>query len=121
MGFLHHTSSLTTTFSSTSVLVWAVAALIGTPVLLVLVDYLRVLRLRQRLPPGPFPIPLFGNYFQIPKVKPWIAWEQWADYYSDPMITLWQGHRPTIMCNDAWTISDMLDKRANIYSSRPHM
>ncbi|KAK5546714.1 hypothetical protein LTR46_012037, partial [Exophiala xenobiotica] len=25
------------------------------------------------------------------------------------------------MCNDAWTISDLLDKKANIYSSRPRM
>ncbi|EME85507.1 uncharacterized protein MYCFIDRAFT_40760 [Pseudocercospora fijiensis CIRAD86] len=37
------------------------------------------------------------------------------------MITLWNGHRPVICCNDAWTISDMFEKRATIYSSRPRM
>lgn len=95
--------------------------IVAIPLLWLLVDYVRVLRLRQKLPPGPFPLPLFGNFFQIPKVKPWIDFEKWAEYYKDPMITIWQGHRPTIMCNDIWTISDLLDKRANIYSSRPHM
>ncbi len=90
-------------------------------VLWVLADYVRVLRLRRRMPPGPFPLPVFGNYFGLPKYKPWIEYEKWAEYYGDPMITIWQGHRPTIMCNDIWSISDLLDKKANIYSSRPHM
>lgn len=96
-------------------------ALVGIPVLWVMIDYVRVLRLRRKMPPGPFPLPLVGNYFAIPKIKPWIEFEKWAQYYNDPMITLWQGHRPTIMCNDIWSISDLLDKKANIYSSRPHM
>lgn len=87
----------------------------------ILVDYVRILRLRQKLPPGPFPLPLVGNFFAIPKVKPWIAFEKWAEYYGDPMTTIWNGHRPIIMCNDIWSISDLLDKRANIYSSRPWM
>ncbi|CAO2650482.1 Nn.00g017740.m01.CDS01 [Neocucurbitaria sp. VM-36] len=72
------------------------------------------------MPPGPFPLPLVGSFFDIPKVKPWIAWEQWSKKYNNPMITLWNGHRPVIVCNDIWTISDLLDKRASIYSSRPH-
>ncbi|KIX01994.1 uncharacterized protein Z518_07933 [Rhinocladiella mackenziei CBS 650.93] len=97
------------------------ATIIGIPILWILADYARVLRLRQKLPPGPFPAPLFGNFFSIPKLKPWIELEKWSEYYKDPMITIWQGHRPTIMCNDIWTISELLDKRANIYSSRPHM
>lgn len=37
------------------------------------------------------------------------------------MITVWYGHKPSIVCNDIWTITDLCDKRANIYSSRPHM
>ncbi|KAK5049950.1 hypothetical protein LTR84_004069 [Exophiala bonariae] len=73
------------------------------------------------MPPGPFPLPLVGNFFAIPKVKPWIEWEKWAEYYGNPMITIWNGHRPIIMCNDIWTISDLLDKRASIYSSRARM
>ncbi|KIW96445.1 uncharacterized protein Z519_03514 [Cladophialophora bantiana CBS 173.52] len=125
MGVLQNLSgargSMELTFDAMSLLRAVLVGVIVLPVIFILVDYIRVLRLRQRLPPGPFPVPLFGNFFQIPKVKPWIDFEKWSEYYKDPMITIWQGHRPTIMCNDIWTISDLLDKRANIYSSRPHM
>ncbi|KAJ4176540.1 hypothetical protein NW755_014354 [Fusarium falciforme] len=37
------------------------------------------------------------------------------------MITIWYGHKPSIVCNDIWTITDLCDKRASIYSSRPPM
>ncbi|KIY00149.1 uncharacterized protein Z520_03834 [Fonsecaea multimorphosa CBS 102226] len=125
MGVLQNLSSargsIELAFDPFRLLLVVFAGVISVPVIFILVDYVRVLRLRQKLPPGPFPLPLFGNFFQIPKVKPWIDFEKWSEYYKDPMITIWQGHRPTIMCNDIWTISDLLDKRANIYSSRPHM
>ena len=90
-------------------------------ILCVLADYVRVLRLRRKMPPGPFPLPIFGNFFGLPKYKPWVEYEKWSAYYGDPMITIWQGHKPTIICNDIWSISGMLDKRTNIYSSRPRM
>lgn len=93
----------------------------AAPLLAVAIDYLRVLRARQTLPPGPFPLPLFGNFFAIPTIKPWITFEKWANHYESPLITIWQGHRPMILCNDAWSISELLDKRASIYSSRPQM
>lgn len=107
--------------SPRSLLAIAISVLIVVPVVWVLADYVRILRLRQKMPPGPFPLPLVGNFFAIPKVKPWIEWEKWAEYYDNPMITIWNGHRPIIMCNDIWTISDLLDKRASIYSSRARM
>ncbi|EXJ63763.1 hypothetical protein A1O7_00098 [Cladophialophora yegresii CBS 114405] len=125
MGVLQNLSSAPGTLDlalDTYTLIGAILiGVLAVPVLLVLVDYVRVLRIRQRLPPGPFPFPLVGNFFQIPKHKPWIEFEQWSKHYNNPMFTIWQGHRPTIMCNDIWTISDLLDKRANIYSSRPQM
>lgn len=113
--------SLDLSFSAWTILTISLLLLFSLPILFILGDYIRVLYIRQRLPPGPFPLPLVGNFFQIPKVKPWVEFEKWSQYYDNPMFTIWQGHRPTIMCNDIWTISDMLDKRANIYSSRPRM
>ena len=88
-------------------------------VLLVLVDYIRILRLRSKMPPGPLPLPLIGNVLQLPKSKPWYRFEEWSQKYKDPMITVWIGRAPTIVLNDAWTASELMDKRANIYSSRP--
>jgi len=95
-------------------------ALILLPILKILIDYAHVLIIRRRMPPGPFPLPLFGNYFAIPGERPWLKFEEWSTKtYKSPLITIWNGMTPTILCNDAWCISDLLDKRASIYSSRP--
>lgn len=83
--------------------------------------YARILILRRRLPPGPFPLPLLGNYIDMRMKRPWVHWERLANKYQAPLMTLWNGHRPVIVCSDAWTISELFEKRANIYSSRPQM
>lgn len=97
----------------------AVALITGLA--LVLLDYIRMLRLRRRLPPGPFPLPIVGNHLAIPKVKPWIAFEAWSMHYKDPLLTIWLGRRPIIVANDAWSAAELMEKRPNIYSSRPHI
>lgn len=88
-------------------------------VVAILVDYVRILRVRCKLPPGPFPLPIVGNVLQPPKSKPWIMFEKWSQQYGDPLITVWIGRVPSIFVNDAWAASDLMEKRANIYSSRP--
>lgn len=96
------------------------ALLIGIVVSLALCySYARMLWLRRRLPPGPFPLPIVGNMLALPKSKPWIDFEQWSMYYNSPMITIWIGREPHIIVNDSWTASELMEKRADIYSSRP--
>ncbi|KAF2461513.1 cytochrome P450 [Lineolata rhizophorae] len=102
----------------------AVVALSGLTAIIVIgivADYVRMLRLRRTLPPGPFPLPVVGNHLQIPKSKPWIAFEKWSKHYNDPLLTIWLGRRPIIVANDAWSASEMMEKKANIYSSRPRI
>jgi Cytochrome P450 len=96
-------------------------ALVAIPAIALIIDYGRILFLRQRMPPGPFPWPIFGNVFQFPKEKPWYKFEEWSQKYNDPVITVWIGRSPTVVLNDAWTASELMDKRANIYSSRPRL
>ncbi len=95
--------------------------LLSTLVLLILVDYARMLYLRRSLPPGPFPLPLIGNHYRIPHKSPWKDFEKWSQYYDNPMLTIWLGRKPVIILNDCWTASDLMEKRAALYSSRPRM
>ena len=85
------------------------------------IDYARMLNLRRKMPPGPFPWPIVGNTFMLPDVKPWFYFEELSKKYNAPLITFWIGRNPTVWLNDAWAASELLDKRAAIYSSRPHM
>ena len=57
----------------------------------------------------------------LPENKPWIYFEQIAKEYRSPVITFWIGRNPTVWINDAWSASELLDKRAATFSSRPHM
>jgi hypothetical protein len=86
---------------------------------ILLVDYGRLLHKRSKMPPGPLPLPIVGNVLQLPKEKPWYRFEEWSKKFDNPVITVWIGRNPIVVLNDAWTASDLMDKRANIYSSRP--
>jgi len=83
--------------------------------------YVKVLRQRRQLPPGPHPWPLFGNTLSLPKNKPWIYFEQLSKDYNSPVVTVWLGSKPTVWLNDAWVADELLNKRAAIYSSRPEL
>ncbi|PSK59245.1 3-hydroxyphenylacetate 6-hydroxylase [Elsinoe australis] len=112
------TQSLTISASSLNRILLFILTII---VAYIIGDYARVLRLRRQLPPGPFPLPIFGNHFALPSNKPWITFEKWSKQYQNPLITIWIGGRPTIVLNDAWSASELLEKRAAIYASRPTM
>lgn len=54
-------------------------------------DYARMLYLRSKMPPGPFPLPIIGNTFSLPDNKPWIYFEELSKQYNTPLITYWIG------------------------------
>lgn len=82
-------------------------------------SYGRMLWLRRRLPPGPFPLPIVGNMLALHKARSWNDFEQWSLVYISPMITIWIGREPQVIVNDCWTASELMEKRADIYSLRP--
>jgi cytochrome P450 len=77
-------------------------------------------RVWLQMPPGPTPIPFFGNKFQLPKTKPWIQFEKWSKTYG-PIFTIWIGRKPTIVISDPYIAVELMEKRSTKYSSRPRM
>jgi hypothetical protein len=85
-------------------------------------------------PPGPRPLPIVGNVFDIPKHSSWLAYSKFSKIYG---ITLFSAHLPlltkmvgdilsfhlfgqvVIVLNTAKAAKDLLDKRGAIYSDRP--
>ncbi|KAJ8521498.1 hypothetical protein ONZ45_g1791 [Pleurotus djamor] len=79
---------------------------------------LRWVRLRNAMPPGPLGLPFIGNTYQMPKSKPWRKFQAWNREYG-PVVSLFMGSTPVIVLGTAQAAWDLLEKRSDIYSSRP--
>ncbi|KAF2114283.1 cytochrome P450 [Lophiotrema nucula] len=70
------------------------------------------------LPPGPPTLPIIGNLHLLPSTQPHHQFKKWADEYG-PVYSLILGTSVMIVLTSDVAIKDLLDKRSNIYSSRP--
>ncbi|PGH23598.1 hypothetical protein AJ80_02379 [Polytolypa hystricis UAMH7299] len=86
----------------------------------ILFYYYREHKLRKRLPPGPPPLPFIGNLHQAPSKYPWRTYTEWHRQYG-PIFSLQYGPSTLIMLGNNAVTRDLLDKRSNIYSSRPRL
>lgn len=77
-------------------------------------------RQRSKLPPGPPRLPIIGNLHQAPAEAGWTTYQKWVEQYG-PLVAVDFGGTNVIIIGDYDTARDLLDKRANIYSSRPRM
>ncbi|KAI1103168.1 putative cytochrome P450 [Jackrogersella minutella] len=98
---------------------FSVTTLIVVAAVLVLIY--RLGRIGQRpkgYPPGPPTLPLIGNIHQMPPKKVHLQFQKWAEEYG-PVYSLMLGTKVMIVLSSDKAIKDLLDKRSNIYSSRP--
>ncbi|KAF2703393.1 cytochrome P450 [Pleomassaria siparia CBS 279.74] len=72
------------------------------------------------LPPGPDTLPLIGNLHQIPQHNSHLQFQKRAKKYG-PIYSVIFGTKVMIVLSSDQSIRDLLDKRSNIYSSRPEM
>ncbi|KAI0768206.1 cytochrome P450 [Trametes elegans] len=73
---------------------------------------------RRNMPPGPRGLPFIGNKHQVPPVKPWRKFAEWNRQYG-PVVSFHLGSTPVIVLGTAQAAWDLLEKRSDIYSSRP--
>ncbi|EJD54680.1 cytochrome P450 [Auricularia subglabra TFB-10046 SS5] len=91
----------------------AAAAGLATTVL-----YKALFARRQRLPPGPKPKFLIGNAHQMPRTEGWKTYYRWAQEFGDVVYLNVVG-RSIVILSSFKAVSELLGKRAAIYSDRP--
>jgi len=69
-------------------------------------------------PPGPRPLPLIGNLFDIPKEFSWLSYVQLSKKYGD-VLSLHVFGQVIVVLNSTKAAKDLLDRRSHIYSDRP--
>ncbi|CAK5090473.1 unnamed protein product [Meloidogyne enterolobii] len=71
---------------------------------------------RKGLPPGPIPLPIFGNTFSINNSL-YEQFQIWAKEYG-PVFTIWLGEDPTVIVTDYEIMRDLFIKEGDIYAGR---
>ncbi|ESK98378.1 cytochrome p450 [Moniliophthora roreri MCA 2997] len=71
----------------------------------------------KKLPPGPPRLPFLGNLLQIPVLRSYPKFREWAKEYG-PIFSLRLGPQTIIVLNTAEAAHELLDNRAMIYSGR---
>ncbi|KAJ3931047.1 MAG: cytochrome P450 [Lentinula lateritia] len=89
------------------------------PILLLLHSLWKPSRLHP-LPPGPKKLPIVENMFDIPTgARIWLKYAEMCRKYKSDIIHLSALGNSIVVLNSAKMVSDLLDNRGSIYSSRP--
>ncbi|KAJ3556974.1 hypothetical protein NM688_g1728 [Phlebia brevispora] len=81
--------------------------------------YIKWSRSRLALPPGPKPLPIVGNLFDMPRVRPWLTYSRWAQQYDSDILYLQLPSSSVIILDSLKTTYALLEKRSTVYADKP--
>lgn len=96
----------------------AVLTILSGLALIITIISVRYYAFRHRLPPGPPGLPLIGNLLELPKSHPWLTQTKLHKKYG-PIFSMQYGMSTVIYLGTYEMARELLEKRSNIYSSRP--
>ncbi|KAI0644111.1 cytochrome P450 [Trametes meyenii] len=97
-----------------------VLGLLGILTLLILGYRFYASRSVARYPPGPPLQPLVGNILEVTAKGSWTKYTEYKGIYGDLVFFHGLGNSILVL-NSMDAVSDLLEKRGNIYSDRPHL
>ncbi|THH16034.1 hypothetical protein EW146_g4536 [Bondarzewia mesenterica] len=71
------------------------------------------------IPPGPKPLPLFGNLLSIPSTKPWETYTSWSRENKSDLISVRTLSQLSVIVNTIEAAKELLELRSAVYSDRP--
>ncbi|TFK75545.1 cytochrome P450 [Pluteus cervinus] len=80
----------------------------------------RVLGRPKATLPGPRPLPIIGNFLDMPKEKEWLTFTEWGGRWG-PRIWVSVFGQNTLILNSFQDAVDLLEKRSAICSDRPFL
>jgi len=98
-----------------------IVALFALGLLVLACSFYNVHWKRRRLPPGPIPLPLFGNTLAIAGEPPgYRPWQRWARQFG-PFYTVWFGEDPVVVVTDFSLIKNTFVMDGDAYAGRDFM
>ncbi|KAK7442489.1 hypothetical protein VKT23_016087 [Stygiomarasmius scandens] len=76
-------------------------------------------RKRTPLPPGPRGLPIIGNLLDVPSSFEWLEYMKWSRKYNSDIVSFTVAGSSTIILNSQDAVTELMEKRSRIYSSRP--
>ncbi|KAJ6512887.1 cytochrome P450 [Mycena sanguinolenta] len=76
-------------------------------------------RRHRPCPPGPSPYPLVGNFWDIPTKFPWLTYTKWGLQYNSDIVHASVLGQHIVVLNSVKAATELFEKRAQLYSSRP--
>ncbi|XP_064157102.1 cytochrome P450 2M1-like isoform X3 [Anguilla rostrata] len=70
-----------------------------------------------RLPPGPSPVPILGNIFQVDLKQPYKSYLEFSEKYGS-VFTVWFGPKPVVVLSGYQTIKEALLNQGEEFSGR---